>query len=410
MFAGKTITLIVTGSIAAYKSAELVRELVKQGSKVQVVMTKSAKEFISPLTLQTLSGNVVTTDLFDETCEAAISHIQLADTADLVLVLPATADFIARAASGIADDAGTTVLLATRAPVLIAPAMNVNMWEHALTKKNVSTLKAVGYQFIEPGEGELACGWYGEGRLADFSDVFQGIAKALLPKDLSGIRVVVSAGPTREAIDAVRFVSNRSSGKMGYALARVAALRGANVHLVSGPTALEPSLGVKFHSVTTAQEMRDKIFEIVAGSATEKRQLVFMAAAVTDHRPSKPAKEKLKADKSVDYSLQMTPCSDILKELGEKRDDLQRKSGAELTIVGFAAETGTKDELISLARHKLEAKKADFIVANLISESFEKATNRVWLLSRLGGLDEIATADKDQISATIFDLLVVNSK
>lgn len=290
MFAGIQVTLLVGGSIAAFKSAEIIRELTKRGAKVHVVMSESACKFISPLTLQTLSGNLVTTDLFDEVREAQINHIWLADQADVVLAAPATADFIAKAAAGIADDSLTTVLLATKAPIIIAPAMNVNMWNNPLTQRNVETLRAQGVKFVDPEEGELACGWTGKGRLAEIDALMYSIKETLTPKDLRGSRVLVTAGPTREPLDPIRFISNRSSGKMGYAIAQVAQLRGATVYLVSGPTSLPPPPGVHYSQVTTAQEMRDKVFELATqpvGEVAEDElamQFVFMVAAVTDRK------------------------------------------------------------------------------------------------------------------------------
>ncbi|MFN8388870.1 MAG: bifunctional phosphopantothenoylcysteine decarboxylase/phosphopantothenate--cysteine ligase CoaBC [Bdellovibrionota bacterium] len=406
MLAGTNITLLVGGSIAAYKSAELVRELVKRGAKVHVVMSDAAAKFIAPLTLQTLSGNVVTTDLFDEAREAQINHIWLADRADLVLAAPATADFIAKAAAGMADDALTTVLLATKAPVLIAPAMNVNMWENPITQRNVSTLREHGMHFINPQEGELACGWFGSGRLADLDVLIHKLEYVLSPKDLVGSHVIVSAGPTREAIDPVRFVSNRSSGKMGYAIARVAQLRGAHVSLVSGPTSLKPPVGVDFYPVLTAVEMRDKIFELAKQKRTSTTdegptQFIFMAAAVTDHRPAKASKSKVKNEKDASYKLEMAPNPDILFELGSARDEISKSSGCELKIVGFSVETGPDDEVVASATEKLKRKKADLIVGNSAAEAFERDTNRVWLLDRVGREEEIATADKSLVAHKI---------
>ena len=242
--AEKTIILGVSGGIAAYKSAELVRLLRKEDAEVRVVMTRAAREFITPLTLQTLSGNPVMTDLFDLTQESEIGHIRLADDADLVVIAPATADVIARMAAGMADDPVTTVVLATRAKVLLAPAMNVNMWEHPLTKRNVDALGATGRFYVAgPAAGELACGWVGAGRMLEPVEILAAIRRALTQADLDGMRVLVSAGPTWEPVDPVRFLGNRSSGKMGYAVARAAALRGAKVTLVSGPVGLEAPPG-----------------------------------------------------------------------------------------------------------------------------------------------------------------------
>ncbi len=408
MFAGKNITLLIGGSIAAYKSAELVRELVKQGARVHVVMSEAATKFISSLTLQTLSGNPVTTDLFDERKEGDISHIWLADHADLVLVAPATADIIAKVAAGLAGDALTAVLLATKAPVVIAPAMNVNMWSNQITQGNVAKLRSVGMHFVEPEEGELACGWVGQGRLAENESILSLMAYVLVPKDLRGSHVVVTAGPTREPIDPIRFVSNRSSGRMGYALARVAYLRGAHVSLISGPTSLAAPAGVEFYRVNTAAEMHAKVFELVMrvepqlSTGSRPSQFVFMAAAVTDHSPVAPAKSKIKHDKSKSYALEMEPSPDILKELGVRRSEIEQSSQAVLKLVGFAAETSEDDaELIGWATEKLKNKNADLMVGNPANESFERNTNRVWLLDQSGRQEEIATADKEVVASKI---------
>lgn len=408
MFAGKNITLLIGGSIAAYKSAELVRELVKQGARVHVVMSEAATKFISSLTLQTLSGNPVTTDLFDERKEGEISHIWLADHADLVLVAPATADIIAKVAAGLAGDALTAVLLATKAPIVIAPAMNVNMWSNQITQGNVAKLRSVGMHFVEPEEGELACGWVGQGRLAENESILSLMAYVLAAKDLRGSHVVVTAGPTREPIDPIRFVSNRSSGRMGYALAQVAYLRGAHVSLISGPTSLAAPAGVEFYRVNTAAEMRAKVFELVMrvepqlSTGSRPSQFVFMAAAVTDHSPVAPAKSKIKHDKSKSYALEMEPSPDILKELGARRSEIEQSSQAVLKLVGFAAETSEDDaELIGWATEKLKNKNADLMVGNPANESFERNTNRVWLLDQSGRQEEIATADKEVVASKI---------
>jgi phosphopantothenoylcysteine decarboxylase/phosphopantothenate--cysteine ligase len=399
MLAGANVTLLVGGSIAAYKSAEIVRELMRRGAKVHVVMSAAATKFISPLTLQTLSGNMVTTDLFDEVRESQINHIWLADRADIVLVAPATADLIAKAAAGVADDALTTVLLATKSPVVFAPAMNVNMWENAITQRNVETLKSLGYHFVAPDEGELACGWIGRGRLADLDVLCHRLTFVLSPKDLAGSHVVVSAGPTRESIDPIRFVSNRSSGKMGYAIAHAAQLRGATVSLVSGPTTLQPPPDVAVYRVVTAQEMRNTVFELVKRRRHREgeespTQFVFMVAAVTDHMPKSASKTKLKNDKHASYQIEMVPTPDILMELGEQRKAVEAASGCELKIIGFSAETGDDEHVVASAEDKLKRKKADLIVGNSAEEAFERDTNRVWLLDRVGRQEEIATADK----------------
>ncbi len=412
MISGISITLIVGGSIAAYKSAELVRELVKQGARVRVVMSDSATKFISPLTLQTLSDSRVANELFDAEREAKISHISLADTADVVLVAPASADLIAKAAHGIADDLPTTVLLATSAPVIFAPAMNVNMWTHPATVENVATLKSRGVHIVEPGEGELACGWLGAGRFAETEEILDSIELLTSKKDLTGSRVVVTAGPTREMIDPIRFVSNRSTGKMGMALARAARWRGADVKLVCGPTQIAPPFGVDVFPVVSAREMHDTVMEIVRSpvcpqqsTATDdarSKQFVFMAAAVTDHQPENQSDIKLKHEKDKGYALSMVPCPDILHELGQRRTEIESESSCPLKLVGFAAETGgQEEELLSWARGKLERKNADMIVGNFADDAFGKDSNRVWLLDKVGRQEEVATADKQLVADKI---------
>ncbi len=403
MLSGKSITLIITGSIAAYKSAELVRELVKVGAKVRVVMSKAACEFISPLTMQTLSGSPVTLNIFDPQSEAEISHIELADSADAVLIAPATADAIAKAAHGVADDICSTILLATRAPVLFAPAMNVNMWEHPLTQANVKTLSEIGCQFVEPGVGELACGWTGAGRFAEIENILDSLREALAPKDLKGSRVLITAGPTREAIDPIRFVSNRSTGRMGFALARVARWRGAEVTLIAGPTELPDPHGVSVLRVTSAQEMYEAVFEEAQRQDTgiNKTQFVFMAAAVTDHRPAGASDKKIKHDKSASYQLQMEPCVDVLQELGTRREKIEDASGLTLKLIGFNAETGDEEHLIACAREKLDRKNADLMVGNFADDAFGRDTNRIWLLERGGRTEEVSTAEKHMIAGRI---------
>lgn len=394
MISGKRINLLVTGSIAAYKSAELVRELVRRGAEVRVVMSRAATEFITPLTLQTLSGNPVTTSqaasLVDLNQELQIGHIALADSADLVLVAPASADFIARAAAGMADDAPTAVMLATKAPVLIAPAMNVNMWQNKLTQRNVASLEAVGVELIPPEEGELACGWCGAGRLAELGTIVERVVGRLTVRDLEGVDVIVTAGPTREPIDPIRFLTNRSSGKMGYAVARAAQRRGASVTLISGPTALTPPTGVNCITVQTASELSEQLFKSVRSRPIEgqslggvvgpRRTLVFMVAAVMDYRVVEPAASKIKHDKSSEFSLRLVPNGDILRALGEAREQIEQESSRKLCLIGFNAETGEVPELLTFARAKLKSKRVDLIVANLVQDSFEQDTNRVWLV------------------------------
>jgi phosphopantothenoylcysteine decarboxylase/phosphopantothenate--cysteine ligase len=279
----------LSGGIACYKACEVVRALAQAGAHVQVIMTAGAQQFVAPLTLQTLSGHPVATDTFSLTQESEIGHIRLADDAEVVLVAPATANVMAKLAHGIADDLLTTVLLATRAPLVLAPAMNVHMWQHAATQANLRTLIDRGAEVVGPATGSLACGYEGPGRLAEAAELMEAVAGRLSPKDLRGERVLVSAGPTREAIDPVRYLSNHSSGKMGFAIARVARRRGAEVVLVSGPTDLAPPPGVRVVPVTTAAEMQ-RVLEVEFRTAS----VLVMAAAVADYRVQRPAERKLK--------------------------------------------------------------------------------------------------------------------
>ncbi len=408
MLSGSLVTLIVGGSIAAYKSAELVRELTKRGAKVHVVMTAAACEFISPLTMQTLSGNPVTTDLFNEQSEAEIGHISLADKAHLIVCAPASADLMAKAANGICDDIASTVLLAATGPILFAPAMNVNMWFNAATQENVAKLRSRGAAVVDPDEGDLACGWVGAGRLAELNAIVEEMEYLLSPKDLVGSHVVVTAGPTREAMDPIRFISNLSSGKMGYALARVSRFRGARVSLVTGPTSIEPPSGVEVYPVVTAVEMRDQVISLVEAEQPCdgkdelcSTQFVFMAAAIADHRPAEVAELKLKRDKSKGYSVEMVPNPDVLLELSERRAELEKSSGRNLKLIGFAAETTQdEEELMEWAKEKLAKKDADLMVGNF-ADYMNKDTNRVWLIDRDGREEQVATADKQFIAGKI---------
>lgn len=405
MISNLTVTLIVSGSIAAYKSAELTRELVKRGGKVHVVLTKSGAEFITPMTLQTLSGHKTAMDMFAEDREAEIGHIKLADSANAVLCAPATANLIAKAAAGIADDLASTILLATKAPVIFAPAMNVNMWLNPVTQRNVALLKELGCHFVEPDRGELACGWEGPGRFPEIAKIVDCLNYAVSSKELQGAKVTVTAGPTRESMDPIRFLSNRSTGKMGFALARTARGLGASVTLIAGPTSLKPPYDVHFVPVNTAEEMREAVMNSVMEPQHEHDgrmpQYLFMAAAVSDHRPASASSRKLKYDKSKGYELSMEPCPDILQILGDTRQQIEHASGRPLVLTGFAAETGDAEELLLSARDKLNKKKVDLIVGNFADDSFEKDTNRVWLLDREGRQEEIATADKHFVAARI---------
>lgn len=386
---GRRIVVGVAGGIAAYKAAELVRALVKAGAEVRVVMTEAAQKFITPLTLQALSQHPVATDTFDLTQEATIGHIQLADTAELLVIAPATADVIARLAHGIANDLLTTVALACRAPLLLAPAMNVNMWRHPATQANLRTLVERGAHTVGPDAGELACGWIGEGRMIEAADIAAACAQLLGPRDWAGRRVVVTAGPTYEPIDPVRFLGNRSTGKMGFAIAARAARRGAEVTLIAGPTALPTPAGVTRVDVQTARQMREATLEHVDGSA-----MVVMTAAVADYRPAAEAPQKLKKDTLGDApALALTKNPDILAEL----------KGRAPVVVGFAAET---EDVERHAAEKLQQKGCDLIVANDVSEEgsgFGTDTNRVVLLARDGSVDRLPRLTKDEVAERILD-------
>ena len=369
-----TIAIGVCGGIGAYKSVEVVRGLQKQGHDVFAVMTRSARQFVGELTFEAITRHRVLSSQFAPGANADIEHIALASTIDLLIVAPATANIIGKFANGIADDFLTSLYLATRAPVLIAPAMNTNMLEHAAVQRNLEVLSARGTHFVDPGSGYLACGWVGKGRLAEPADIVAAAGEVLAPSGpLTGTTVVVTAGPTREAIDPVRFVGNRSSGKMGYALAAAARARGARVVLVSGPTDLPAPAGVERIGVTTATEMRDAVMSR-AGSA----DVVVMAAAVADYAPAGPSSQKIhKTEETLTLTLVRTP--DILAELGRSRSGKDRP-----LLVGFAAET---IDVVASARRKLREKGVDLVVANDVSRSdagFEADTNEVTLVSAAG--------------------------
>jgi phosphopantothenoylcysteine decarboxylase / phosphopantothenate---cysteine ligase len=390
MIQGKSVLLGISGGIAAYKAAELVRILVKEGGAVHVVMTANAQRFITPLTFQTLSGNTVGTDLFNLESEARISHIHKARIPDLVILAPATANLIAKMAAGIADDYLTTVLLATTTPVLICPAMNVKMWEHPTTQRNIKTLAELGYEIQEPGIGWLACQEEGAGRLAEVADILETATRMLTAPTLAGKRILVSAGPTWEPFDPVRFMSNPSSGKMGYALARVAARRSARVYLVSGPCSIAPPAGVHCHSVKTALEMQE-----VINSLAHQMDAIVMAAAVSDYRPSEPALQKLKKE-AESQSVIFEPNPDILAGLGKSKPSGQ-------VLVGFAAET---ENLVENAKEKLTRKNLDFIVANnLLQEGagFGCDTNEVKILDRDGTVTDFPSLTKDGVAEKVWD-------
>jgi phosphopantothenoylcysteine decarboxylase / phosphopantothenate---cysteine ligase len=389
----RRILLAVTGGIAAYKTPELVRRLRRAGHDVCCVLSASARSFVSSLVLQTLSQQEVRSELFDVDAEGRIGHIDLADTAELVIVAPATAHAIAKLAGGLADDLVSTVLLATRAPVLLAPAMNVNMWEHPATRDNVACLRMRGVHFVGPEPGWLACGWEGEGRMADPETIAAAAAALLGPRTLAGERVLITAGGTREPIDAVRAITNRSSGKMGYALAAEAARRGAEVVLVSGPTPLATPYGVRRVDVETALEMRDAV-----RAEWPRVGIAVMCAAVADFRPARPAAQKIKKEAlagGVPLALELVENPDILAELCRER--------GERVVVGFAAES---EDVLAAARRKLARKGCDLLVANDVSRvdaGFESDRNAVWLLEAGGAVEELPLLEKDEVAARVFD-------
>jgi len=388
----KTVIIGVTGGIACYKAVELVRLLVKDSLAVQVIMTRAAMEFVTPLTFQTLSGKPVVTETFNLTQESEIGHINLADSADLFVIAPATANVIGKIAAGIADDLLTTVLMATQAPVLIAPAMNIHMYENPILQENIRKLRRIGYHFMEPAEGYLACGYEGKGRLPEPEKILEEIRSLLRKKDLLGERFLITAGPSREPLDPVRYISNRSSGKMGYALARAALRRGAGVVLVSGPSAIEPPSAVRLIPVNTAAEMRRAVLEQFPECTA-----VIMAAAVADYRPVDASSKKLKRGKAP-LDIRLEPNPDILRELG------RRKNGK--LLVGFAAET---EELIANATRKLHEKNLDLIVANDVTQAgggFDGDTNIATIVDRSGASDSLSLMTKDELADRIYDHLL----
>jgi phosphopantothenoylcysteine decarboxylase/phosphopantothenate--cysteine ligase len=401
------IALGVTGGVAAYKAAELVRSLQQEKLDVQVVMTRSAQEFITPLTFAALTGKKVITEMFGAggaepaNVESAIEHIAVAQRIDLLLVAPATADILAHFAQGIARDFLSTLYLATKAPVVVAPAMNVNMWEHPATQENLQKLRARGVHVVDPDEGYLACGMTGAGRLAATDAIVEKVRAVLgLQRDLEGQTIVVTAGPTREDLDPVRFLTNRSSGKMGYALAEAAARRGAHVVLVSGPTDLPIPERVDWVPVRSTEEMRGAVHERASDA-----DVVIMAAAVADYRPASTQSQKLKRG-GAGLTLEFEPTPDILAELGR---DPVRQTGRRV-LVGFAAET---DQLAENARGKLARKGADMIVANDVTQEgagFDTDTNIVTIFLRDGRELPLPKLTKFEVANRILDQVLETQK
>ncbi|MGG4496935.1 bifunctional phosphopantothenoylcysteine decarboxylase/phosphopantothenate--cysteine ligase CoaBC [Brevibacillus reuszeri] len=398
--AGKRIVLGVSGGIAAYKAAALTSKLTQAGALVHVILTESAMQFVQPLTFQALSHLPVYTDTFTEPDPHVISHIELADKADLIVVAPATANIIGKMANGIADDMLTTTILATKVPVMVAPAMNVNMYGHPAVAANMDRLTEYGYQFVEPGVGLLACGWIGKGRLAEPEEIVEAVAAffekkpaSLKEQDLAGKHVLVTAGPTREKIDPIRYITNHASGKMGYAIAEAARDRGAMVTLVSGPTTLEQPAGVKFVPVESVQEMFDAVMENLPES-----DIVIKSAAVSDYRPKTVQEHKMKKGDGP-LVLELDKAPDILKTVGERK--------TKQFVVGFAAET---QDVIKHAQAKIERKNLDMIVANNVlteGAGMGSDTNVVTLLTRFGEQLALDKLSKRAVAEKILDAVLL---
>ena len=388
MFRDKAIIVGVTGGIAAYKAADLVSLLRKKGAQVSCIMTKAAREFITPLTLQTLSRNPVYTDMFAEPRQWNVEHIALADRADLFMIVPASANIIGKISHGIADDFLSTTVMATRAPVLIAPAMNVNMYLNPITQENIKKLKELNYHFVEPGYGDLACGYQGQGRLAELEDILAKAEELLVrEKPLKGKRVLITAGPTRETLDPVRYITNRSSGKMGYALAKQAYLWGAEVTLISGPTSLRPFPGIKRINIESAREMHDIVLKNY-----EDQDVIIKAAAVADYRPKNSAEHKIKKQPGA-LMLELERNPDILADLGQKKGNR--------ILIGFAAET---NNVLEYAAEKAKRKNLDFIVANDLTQpgaGFGVDTNIISLVFPDGRIMSLPQMDKEEVAREI---------
>lgn len=383
------IALGISGCIAAYKAIEVMRGLQKADVSVQVVLTKSATEFVAPLTFESLSGQNVITDMFQPALNRDIHHISVAQSIQMLAVVPATANVLGKFAHGIADDFLSTLYLSTPAPVLIAPAMNVEMWRHPAVRANVEILKGRGHHFVDPDAGKLACGMEGEGRLAPVDVIVSRILEVLRGgNSLAGLKVLVTAGPTVEDIDPVRFISNRSSGKMGYAVARTARRRGADVYLVSGPTNLEPPTRVRFFPVRSAAQMKDAVLALYP-----EMDIVVKAAAVSDYRPANPSPQKVKKGKA-SMQLPLAQTEDILAVLGRQK--------TRQVLVGFAAET---ERVIESAQKKLDRKNLDLLVANDVSEGiFGEDSSSVTILSRSARPVTLERQSKMAIAGKILDM------
>ncbi|MCF8000964.1 MAG: bifunctional phosphopantothenoylcysteine decarboxylase/phosphopantothenate--cysteine ligase CoaBC [Halanaerobiales bacterium] len=387
----KSILLGVTGGIAAYKMASVASSLTKKGHEVHVVMTESAQEFISPVTFRAITGLPVETDLFSEPEKHEVKHISLADKTDIALIGPATANIIGKIANGIADDLLSTIITAITAPVIIAPAMNVHMFNNPIIQDNLDYLSDKGYKILAPSEGMLACGYVGKGRLPEPNILVEYILKGLTTKDLKGKKVLVTAGPTKEEIDPVRYLTNYSSGKMGYALAKSASYRGAEVKLLSGPTSLDDPIEVEVEKIKSADDLYEKVI-----NQMEEFDIIIMAAAVADFTPENISENKIKKNNEDYLDLRLKRTKDIIKEISKNKDENQ-------TVIGFAAES---KDLIKNAREKLEKKNLDMIVANDIKnkEIFGSDESEVIIITSEKQID-VSRSSKEDIANKIFDLL-----
>lgn len=392
----KCVVIGVTGGIAVYKALDIVSGLIKKDIEVRVIMTKSATEFVTPLAFQSLSQNMVTVNMFDEPKAWEIQHISLAQRADIMLIAPATANIIGKVANGIADDMLSTTIMATKSKVIFAPAMNTNMYENVIVQNNIEKLKALGYDFIEPAAGRLACGDIGKGKLADVTTIIDKVEMELenneIIKDLCGKNVLISAGPTQAPIDPVRFITNKSSGKMGYSIAEEAVKRGAEVTLVSGPTNLKPPVGAKVVKITTNEEMKEAMLKYYSNA-----DIVIKSAAVADYKAKEYSNQKIKKGEG-DFLLPLVRDSDILMMLGEKKD--------KQILVGFAAESQNVE---ANALSKLERKNLDYIVANDISGTetgFGSDDNKVTIISKEKKKFSLDKMTKLQVASNIFDIIL----
>ncbi|SHJ58048.1 bifunctional phosphopantothenoylcysteine decarboxylase/phosphopantothenate--cysteine ligase CoaBC [Tepidibacter formicigenes] len=391
MLSGKNIVLGVSGGIAVYKACDVVSRLKKLNANVKVIMTKSAVEFVTPLTFQSLSQNFVVADMFEEPKTWDVEHISLAQWADLFLIAPATANIIGKIANGIGDDMLSTTVMATKAKVLIAPAMNTNMYENKIVQDNISKLKKYRYEFVEPESGRLACGDIGKGKLASPENIVKEVINILtIEKDLNEKNILITAGPTIESIDPVRYLTNRSSGKMGYSIATEAVKRGANVTLISGKTNLDVPVGVKnFIQIESAKDMYDEVIKNL-----EDNDIIIKSAAVADYKPKSKSNKKIKKSDE-DLVLELDRNHDILKEIGKIKEDK--------ILVGFAAET---NDLIENAKQKIKKKNLDFIVANDLTQEgagFGVDTNIVKIIDKNGNIEEYPKMNKSDISNIILD-------